>query len=310
MNDLHILPKVRESWSYLYLEHGRIDRHDKAIAFHDARGLVPIPCASLMMLMLGPGTTVTHGAVQALADNGCLVAWVGEHGVRFYAHGSGETRSAARLMRQARWWADPVRHQQVVRRLYGFRFSEPIPEELTLQQVRGMEGVRVREAYARASRLTGVPWSGRSYKRREWGAADPVNRALSAANSCLYGVCQAAVVALGYATGLGFIHTGKVLSFVYDVADLYKANVTVPLAFATVAESTSDVESRARLRLRDAFAQKKLLSQIVDDLVRLFDGDDDVTEFDGDAALPGDLWGTEGAVAGGVNWGETSQEGE
>lgn len=172
--------------------------------------------------MLGPGTTVTHAAVMTMAEAGCLVAWCGEQGVRFYAQGMGETRSAARLLRQAALWAGPAQRLAVVRRMYEMRFPDPLRPGLTLRQIRGKEGARVRTAYAAAAERYGVPWERRQYNRLDWEASTPINRALSAANSCLYGVCHAAVVAAGYSPALGFIHTGKMLSFVYDVADLYK----------------------------------------------------------------------------------------
>jgi CRISPR-associated protein Cas1 len=216
--------------SYLYVEHCRIDQEDKAIALHDKNGKTPVPCASLVMLMLGPGTSITHAAIRALADNGCLVIWSGEENVRFYAQGMGETRSARNLLRQARLCSNPDRRLQVVLRMYQHRFDEPLGGGMTLRQIRGREGIRVRESYARASRATGVPWHGRSYVSTNWAAADPVNRALSCANSCLYGICHAAIVSMGYSPALGFIHTGKMLSFVYDIADLYKADLTIPLA--------------------------------------------------------------------------------
>ncbi|MBI2323195.1 MAG: type I-E CRISPR-associated endonuclease Cas1, partial [Chloroflexi bacterium] len=218
MRDLHLLPKVRDSWSYLYVEHCRIDQEGKAIAMHDARGRVAVPCATLTLLMLGPGTSITHAAVRALAENGCLVVWAGEEGVRLYAQGMGETRSARNLLRQARLWADTASRLQVVERMYRMRFREALGRNLTLRQIRGKEGIRVREAYAQASRASGIPWRGRVFDRGNWRAADPVNRALSTANSCLYGVCHAAIVSAGYSPALGFIHTGKMLSFVYDIA--------------------------------------------------------------------------------------------
>lgn len=114
VKDLHVLPRVRDSLSHLYVEHCRIDQQDKAIAVHDAQGRTPVPCASLSVLLLGPGTSITHAAVHTLADCGCLVGWVGEHGVRFYAVGGGETRSAANLLRQARLASDPALRLRVV----------------------------------------------------------------------------------------------------------------------------------------------------------------------------------------------------
>lgn len=315
MNDLHSLPKVRDSWSYLYVEHKKIDQEDKAIALHDKSSKVAVPCASLSVLMLGPGTSVTHAAVKALADNGCLVMWMGEGSVRFYAQGMGETRSARNLLHQARVWGDAELRLQVVRRMYEMRFPDSLPPELSLQQIRGREGIRVREAYAKASRASGVAWSGRSYKRDNWHSADPINRALSAANSCLYGVCHAAIVAAGYSPALGFIHTGKMLSFVYDIADLYKADITVPVAFEITAAGTESLESRVRRACRDKFYADRLLQRIIPDIEKTLafaekeqagEGD-----FDGDMAMPGGLWDPEGgAASGGVNWADEKEGGD
>ena len=305
MKDLHILPKVRDSWSHLYVEHCRVDQDAKAIAIHDARGKVPVPCASLSFLMLGPGTSITHAAIRTLADCGCLVGWTGEEGVRFYATGAGETRSSQNLLKQARLVSDPALRLRVVRRLYEMRFPDALPEDMTLQQIRGREGARVRDAYAQASRDSGVGWSGRSYKRESWGAADAVNRALSSANSCLYGVCHAAIVATGFSPALGFIHTGKALSFVYDVADLYKADLSIPLAFRAAAGGSQELESRIRKACRDVFTEEDLLARIVPDIEKALGIDlDNTSTLDGpDDAQPGGLW-SDGAsvVEGGVNY--------
>ncbi len=303
--DLQTLPKVRDSWSHLYVEHAKIDQDGKAIAVHDADGMVPVPCASLTLLLLGPGTSISHAAIRTLAENGCMVGWTGEESVRFYALGSGETRSARNLMHQARVWAHPTTRLAVVFRMYRHRFNEELSPDLTLRQLRGWEGVRVREAYARASRATGVEWRGRQVNRSDWGAQDPINKAISSANSCLYGVCHAAIVAAGYSPGMGFIHTGKMLSFVYDIADLYKADFAIPAAFDATAAGTEDLESRVRRACRDAFRRGRLLARIVNDIQRLLDipPAPDLGAFDDDASLPGGLWDpVDGVVRGGVNW--------
>jgi CRISPR-associated protein Cas1 len=308
MDDLHLLPKVRDSLSFLYVEHGRIEQEAKAIAIYDKDGVTPVPCAALTLLMLGPGTAITHAAIRTLAESGCLVVWTGEAGVRLYAQGLGETRSARRLLHQAALWADPQQRLAVVMRLYAMRFDEPLEAGLTLRQIRGKEGIRVREAYARASRETGVPWSGRAFRSADWRGADPVNRALSCANSCLYGVCHAAILSAGYAPGLGFIHTGKMLSFVYDIADLYKVDLTIPLAFRVAAGGERDREGRVRRACRDAFREERLLQRIVPDIERALgggQGDERDGALDADATLPGGLWDPElGTVAGGVNHGD------
>lgn len=302
--DLRLLPKLRDGLSYLYIEQGRIEREDSSIAWYGPDGAVAIPAATLAALMLGPGATVTHAAVVALADNGVTVAWVGESGVRFYAGGLGETRSARNLERQATAWADESLRLEVVKRLYGFRFRDKLDPGLTLEQIRGKEGVRVREAYARAAKSAGIIWKGRRYKRDDWDEADTVNRALSAGNACLYGVCHAAIVSLGFSPGLGFLHTGKQLSFVYDIADLYKAEVVVPVAFAAAGVSDVDVERRVRLALRDRFRESHLLSRVASDLHMLFDLDFDVSDpYAADAAAPGQIWDGDKFVDGGREYG-------
>lgn len=305
VQDLHVLPKFSDGWSYLYVEHCRVDQEGRAIAVHDQAGKVPVPCANLALLMLGPGVSITHAAVSVLADHGCLVAWCGEEGVRFYAVGMGETRSAANFLHQARMWAREGYRMEVVRRMYQLRFSEKFDPRLTLQQIRGMEGVRVRDTYAQAARETGVAWSGRSYRRDQWSAADPVNRALSTANSCLYGICHAAIVSAGFSPALGFIHTGKMLSFVYDVADLYKTEVTVPIAFRAAAEAKAPLERQVRITCRDQFVSTRLLERIIPDIQTALmvpnqEASGAALPFDHDAAAPGFLWDpSQGEVEGG-----------
>jgi CRISPR-associated protein Cas1 len=307
IKDLHLLPKFRDGWSHLYVEHCRVDRDQKSVAIQDAEGTVQVPCANLALLMLGPGVTITHAAVLTLADSGCLVAWCGEGAVRFYAAGLGESRSSAGLLQQIAAYADLNRRMAVVRRMYERRFTETLDPALTLQQVRGKEGIRVRETYQRLSRETGVAWQGRSYDRAHWATADPINRALSAANSCLYGVCHAAILSCGYSPAIGFVHTGKMLSFVYDVADLYKTETSIPAAFRAVAEGESELERRVRHRMRDHFFDSNLLERIVPDIQRLF-GEAPETEAERhamDPAVPGELWdGASGTVGGGRNHGE------
>ena len=304
LKNLRELPKFRDSLSYLYIEHGKIEQEAKAIAWYGINGKVSVPVASLAVLMLGPGTSITHEAIKTLADNGCLVNWVGEENVRFYASGLGETRSSKNLMKQAKYWANPEKHLLVVKRMYIMRFKEKLGAELSLEQIRGKEGVRVRTIYAKASKTTGVAWKGRKYNRGKWGDADPINRALSAATANLYGLCHAAIISTGYSTALGFIHTGKQLSFVYDIADLYKTDTTIPTAFQVVAESEEKVESRVRHAMRDSMKKNKLLDRVVNDLDMLFDTDDSSFEdYALDAAKPSELWDINGSVEGGVSYG-------
>jgi len=301
MISLHELPRFSDKLTYLYVEHAVIDQCDKAIAVHQADGMTPVPAAALAVLILGPGTKITHAAVRALADNNCQVIWAGEHGVRFYAQGLGGARHSRNLIRQARLVSNDLTRLQVVIRMYCLRFDEPVPPDITLQQLRGREGIRVRQAYAEAARRYGVRWQGRSYKRDRWDHADPLNRALSAANACLYGLAHAAVVSAGYSPALGFIHTGKQLSFIYDIADLYKAEVTIPVAFAVTAAKPTELERQVRLACREAFRRMRLIEQILPDIERVLDvpeaGQAVADEYAEDAARPAQLWEPETIAA-------------
>jgi CRISPR-associated protein Cas1 len=220
--------------------------------------------------------------MKALAENNCLVCWTGEQGVRLYAHNTGGTHSAHRLLRQALLYADDAKRMEVVRRMYQKRFPQVLPKDIDLQQIRGMEGARVRNSYQRLSEQFGVKWQGRLYDQDDWDHADPLNRALSSANACLYGLCHAAILSAGYSPAIGFIHTGKMLSFVYDVADLYKTDLTVPVAFQTVAESQLEVERRVRIVCRDIFHGQKLMERILPDIAEVLDARDDLGESPGE----------------------------
>ncbi len=301
IEDLHRLPKIRDSLTYVYVEHAKVDKLDSSIAVYEADGAcLPVPASALCLLMLGPGTRITQSAITMLADNNCLVAWCGEEGVRFYAYGGGGTRSSASLIHQARLCSDSALRLEVVRQMYRIRFGESVDPTLSVEQLRGMEGVRVRETYAKMSRDTGLEWTGRNYDRGNWGKTTPINRALSCANSCLYGLCHAAIVAAGYSPGLGFIHWGKQLSFVYDIADLYKCDLTIPLAFQLAATQTDNLERTVRHRCRDVFRDHKLLQRIIPDIQKCLSTpleiQEEISPLDDDPARPTDLWTPEPEV--------------
>jgi CRISPR-associated protein Cas1 len=192
--------------------------------------------------------------------------------------------------------------------MYQLRFPDEDVSKATLQQLRGLEGARVRRAYRAAAERTGVEWKGRHYDPEHWAAGDPVNRALSAANSCLYGVAHAVVVAVGCSTGLGFVHTGHVLAFVYDIADLYKMEVTVPAAFTSAAEGDENLARRVRRLVREGIYQGRILDRAVDDIRYLLLGTREHEE--GDENIERDavaLWdGASRTVAAGVGYGEGS----
>src|SRR5262245_57820053 len=261
MRTLHELPRFSDRWSYLYLEHGRLDQEAAGLIFHNLSGDAPVPINQLSLVLLGPGSTITHAAVKALAANNCLLAWVGEEGVRLYAHSTGGTFSARRLLRQARLYADESRRLEVVYRMYQKRFPGTPLQDKTIEQVRGMEGLRVRKAYEETAAQYGIIWEGRNYDQGDWFQASPTNRALQAGTACRYGVCHAAILSAGSSPAIGFIHTGKLLSFVYDVADFYKTEVTVPVAFRLAAAGAPNLERAVRIECRHAFRAARLMDR-------------------------------------------------
>ncbi|MEI7990088.1 MAG: type I-E CRISPR-associated endonuclease Cas1e [Chloroflexota bacterium] len=271
MQNLRGLPKLRDSLSYIYIEHAVLEKRDNALLVLQETGKTALPVATLCLVMLGPGTSITHAAVKLLTENGCNIHWTAQDMDNYYAQGMGETRSARHILRQAEMVSDPEKRLQVVYKMYQKRFDYPLSADLTLEQIRGMEGVRVRTEYQNASRIYGVTWNGRVYDRKNWQAADPVNRALSAANALLYGVCHVAIASGGYSPSLGFVHSGYFLAFVHDIADLYKSILTIPTAFQVAAESAQQIESRVRREVREKIRQTKLLAKILPDIDELLD---------------------------------------
>ena len=221
---------------------------------------------------------------------GTLLVWVGEAGVRLYSAGQPGGARADRLLYQARLALDDEARLNVVREMYRRRFGEEPPQRRSVEQLRGIEGSRVRAMYKLLAGQYGVKWEGRNYDPKDWDAADPINRCLSAANHCLYGVVEAAVLAAGYAPAIGFIHSGKPLSFVYDIADLYKFDTVVPAAFAVAAKSSGGNDERTvRQACRDMFRRSKLLERIIPDIEDILAaGGLDVPQIEGvvDAAIP------------------------
>jgi CRISPR-associated protein Cas1 len=294
MRDLHELPKLRDSISYLYIEHAIVDRKDYAIEYIDKEGHVLVPVAALCVLMLGPGTSITHAAIRVLVENGCSIVWIGEDAVHFYAQGYGETRKALHLIHQAELASDPDQRKEVVLRMYRKRFDIQLEPSLSLPQIRGMEGVRIRAAYAEASKKYGVAWNGRRYDLNDWSKADPINHALSAANSLLNGICHAAIVSGGYSPAMGFVHVGRYLSFVYDIADLYKTEITIPIAFQVMSENPPHLEAEVRKTCRAVMREKRLLDRILPDIDELLGMNGAYQEksldIDGSYDQPADLW--------------------
>lgn len=274
---LNELPRISDRITFLYVEHAKINRHDSAITVIDARGTVKIPVAIIGALLLGPGTDVSHRAIELIGEMGTSVLWVGERGVRNYAHGRALSHSTKLLEQQAKLVSNKRSRLEVARKMYQIRFPGEDVSKLTMQQLRGREGARVRNVYRKNSRKYKVEWGHREYNVENFEDGSVVNQALSAANVSLYGLVHSIVTALGLSPGLGFVHTGHDLSFVYDVADLYKAEITVPTAFQIASEYTTDddIGKMTRLSMRDKFFDGSLSEKIVSDLQYLLEIDED-----------------------------------
>ena len=259
---------IKERVSVIFVERGEIDVRDGAVVVVDVTGIrTHIPVGGVACIMLEPGTRLSHSAAALAARVGTLLVWVGEAGVRLYSAGQPGGARSDRLLYQAQLALDETLRLKVVRKMYAIRFGEEPPARRSVEQLRGIEGVRVRQTYQLLARQFGVTWAGRDSDAQSWDAADLPNRCLSAATSCLYGVTEAAVLAAGYAPAVGFIHTGKPLSFVYDIADIYKFETVVPVAFKVAASRPSGNPERAvRLACRDIFRQSKLLDRIIPDI--------------------------------------------
>ncbi|MFD9142778.1 type I-E CRISPR-associated endonuclease Cas1e [[Kitasatospora] papulosa] len=267
------LTRTGERLSFVYLERCVVHRDANAITAEDAEGTTHIPSATIGTLLLGPGTRITHQAMSVLGETGAAVCWVGERGVRYYAGGRALTRSSALAEAQAVQWANVRSRLGVARAMYRLRFPDEDPAGLTRHELLGREGRRVKDCYRAQSARTGVPWHGRRYTPGDFSSGDTVNQAITAAAQCMYGIAHAVVASLGCSPGLGFVHSGHELSFVLDIADLYKTEIGIPLAFDVAAEEEEDVGSRTRRALRDRINETSLLDRCVNDIKRLLLGE-------------------------------------
>lgn len=296
-----LLPRVEDRLSFIYAEHCVVHRDQNAMTLRNEQGVVHVPVTMMSVVLLGPGTTVTHQAMMLFGQCGTSTVWTGERGVRVYASGRSLARSNRMLKAQARKSSIRQERLAVARAMYARRFPGEDVSGLSMQELRGREGARVRRIYRENSQRTGVRWERRDYKPDDFFDSDPINQALSAANTALYGMVHAALIGLGCSPGLGIVHDGHDLCFVYDVADLYKAETTIPIAFETVAEDEGDVANTVRRRMRDIVFEKHILERTVVDVQELLGVKRESEDFvDADVVS---LWDYQrGKMAGGTNY--------
>ena len=261
----------------VFVEHARIDVRDGTCVAVEADGtLTHLPIGGIACLMLEPGARISHAAIAMAGRAGTLVTWVGEGGVRLYSAGQPGGARADNLLWQAQLALDPSARLRVVRAMYTRRFGEEPPAKRSIDQLRGIEGQRVRHAYKLLAERFGVRWTRRKYDPSNWDSGDLANRCLSSATACLHGLSEAAVLAAGYAPAIGFLHTGKPRSFVYDIADIWKLETVVPEAFRVAARAQegkleTSPERAVRLTCRDAFRKSGLLPKIIPSIHELLE---------------------------------------
>jgi len=255
---------VKERTSILFVGRGQIDVKDGAFVLIDKEGIrTQIPIGGIACLMLEPGTRISHAAVAMAAEVGCLLIWTGEGGVRLYASGQPGGARSDKLLYQAKLALDDELRLKVVRAMYTFRFHEEPPKRRSIEQLRGIEGSRVKSMYKLLANQYKVPWNGRIYDPKNFSKGDIANRCLSAATHCLYGICEAAILAAGYAPAIGFLHTGKPKSFVYDVADLFKFDTVVPMAFKVAKDNPPEPAKTTRIYCRNSFRKHRILKKLI-----------------------------------------------
>jgi CRISPR-associated protein Cas1 len=289
------LVRAEDRLSFVYFEHCVVDREDNSVTITTKEGKIALPAAALSVLLLGPGTSVTHQAMQVMGENGAMMIWVGERGVRMYSFGSPLTHSSAMIEQQARLVSNERKRLAVARKMYEMRFPGEDFSGMTMQQLRGREGARVRSVYRKWSRETGVAWDKRTYNHEDFDDATQINQALSAANTCLYGICHAVILALGCSPALGFIHVGHERSFVFDVADLYKAEISIPVAFQVTAKHPDDIGSAVRHAMRDKLYDLSIMKRVAADIRMLFGMKDE--SISSQKTINGDAGGEDGSDA-------------
>jgi CRISPR-associated protein Cas1 len=256
---------IKDRSSMIFVYYGRIDVRDGAfVVIDEVNGeRKHIPVGSVCCILLEPGTRISHAAIKLAATTGTLLIWVGEAGVRVYSAGQPGGARSDRLLYQAKLALDESLRLKVVRKMFELRFGEAAPERRSVDQLRGIEGARVRKTYELLAKQYKVDWRGRRYDTKDWEKGDKVNQCISAATACLYGVTEAAVLAAGYAPAIGFLHTGKPLSFVYDIADIIKFDTVVPVAFKVAAKQPAHPDREVRVACREAFRAQKVLKKLI-----------------------------------------------
>lgn len=271
MLDKHLLTRVQNRMTFLYLEKAKLHCHQGAVIAETEQGTFTLPIGSVLTLFLSYGTSITHDAIALLSDSGCSLIWVGDHIFKTYTYGEPLSGSDKMILKQAQAVTNQQNHLAIARKMYQMRFPDEDFTGISIAKMRGKEGVHMKQMYQKYADQYHVVWHGRNYDPKDYLASDPINQALTSANQMLYGICTGVVLALGFSPALGFIHVGTNKAFIYDLSDLYKAKITIPVTFKTINESGSNFYKTLRTNLYQEMQKQNLLEQIVKDLFDLFD---------------------------------------
>lgn len=266
-----LLPQVKDKYPFIFLEHGRLEVDDSSVKWIDEKcHVISIPCATVNTILLGPGTSVTHAAIKSISESNCTVCWVGSDSLLYYATGETPTADTYNLKKQLSLYSSPKKKLETARKLFSYRFPNLDLQNKSLSEMMGMEGYRVKSLYKTTAEKYGIEWEGRDYVPGKLNLSNTTNKILTCCNVALYGILLSVVHALGFSPRIGFIHSGCPLPFVYDLADLYKPEVSIDLAFSLTKKMGEDyVKEVVADAFRERICSNNILERSVKDLEML-----------------------------------------
>lgn len=266
-----LIPQVKDKYPFVYLEHGRLEIDDSSVKWIEATGhVISIPCATVNTILLVPGTSVTHAAIKSMSESNCTVCWIGSDSLLYYATGETPTANTYNLKKQISLYSNSKKKLETARTLFSFRFPDLELKEKSLSEMMGMEGYRVKELYKKVAEKYEIPWDGRNYIPGKINLSDTTNKILTCCNVALYGILLSVVHALGFSPRIGFIHSGCPLPFVYDIADLYKPEVSIDLAFKLTKEMGGEyIKDVVADAFRERLCNNNILERSVKDIGKI-----------------------------------------
>ena len=266
-----LIPQVKDKYPFVYLEHGRLEIDDSSVKWIEATGhVISIPCTTVNTILLGPGTSVTHAAIKSMSESNCTVCWIGSDSLLYYATGETPTANTYNLKKQISLYSNSKKKLETARTLFSFRFPDLELKEKSLSEMMGMEGYRVKELYKKVAEKYEIPWDGRNYIPGKINLSDTTNKILTCCNVALYGILLSVVHALGFSPRIGFIHSGCPLPFVYDIADLYKPEVSIDLAFKLTKEMGGEyIKDVVADAFRERICNNNILERSVKDIGKI-----------------------------------------